>query len=194
MPEEAQGRSDLPDTQDRPSGLELRRQEGGPSLDVDLQLLFPDREKRLIGAREERASASSNAGKELPTAPTHAPRSLIMKGEDDSIPQGSSARAKAGVCPHNHRGQTMTRYCGIDCFIELDRANEAAIRGDLRDAERWIGLAERKFSMLRRTLRTALDCGHGKGIQRVIAEVQGAAPGATEGQSVPATAPCPHSQ
>ena len=35
IPEKAQGHSDVPDTQHRRSGLELRRQEGGPSLDVD---------------------------------------------------------------------------------------------------------------------------------------------------------------
>ena len=88
----------------------------------------------------------------------------------------------------------MTRYYGIDFFIELDRANEAAIRGDLRDAERWIGLAERKFSMLRRTLKTALDCGHGKDIQRVVAEIQDATKGTAEDNGAGTTAPCRHSQ
>ncbi|MDP3740155.1 MAG: hypothetical protein Q8R02_22410 [Hyphomonadaceae bacterium] len=42
-----------------------------------------------------------------------------------------------------------------DFLIDLDRAYEAAERGDYRAAERWTSLAERKLAMLRQVLDTA---------------------------------------
>jgi len=47
----------------------------------------------------------------------------------------------------------------IDFLVDLDRACEAAARGDYRDAERWTGLAERKLSMLRRACDVAIKAG-----------------------------------
>lgn len=47
----------------------------------------------------------------------------------------------------------------IDFLADLDRACEAAARGDYRDAERWTGLAERKLSMVRRACEVAIKAG-----------------------------------
>jgi hypothetical protein len=47
----------------------------------------------------------------------------------------------------------------MDFLVDLDRAREAAARGDYRDAERWTGLAERKFSIVRRVCEVAFKAG-----------------------------------
>jgi hypothetical protein len=46
-----------------------------------------------------------------------------------------------------------------DFMIDLDRAREAAERGDLREAERWTALAERKLAMIRHTYQIVLKAG-----------------------------------
>ena len=47
----------------------------------------------------------------------------------------------------------------IAFLVDLDRACEAAARGDYREAERWTGLAERKLSMVRRACDVAIKAG-----------------------------------
>jgi hypothetical protein len=75
----------------------------------------------------------------------------------------------------------MTIKPELDFLADLDRACEAAARGDFRDAERWTGLAERKLSMARRFLRTAIDAGFEKELGKAVRRTRSTAAGpATE--------------
>ena len=59
----------------------------------------------------------------------------------------------------NTERETIMRPNNENFLIDLERAFEAAERGDYRDAERWTGLAERKVAMIRRGLDSAGKAG-----------------------------------
>jgi hypothetical protein len=64
----------------------------------------------------------------------------------------------------------------IDFFEDLDRACEAAARGDFSAAERWTGLAERKLAMMRRMCELAVKIGWKPEMMKYLAR-EGPAPG-----------------